>query len=163
MNKKGIAEVAILIYVIAALALFFVPNPVSSSLGIGIRPNKTVEKVELINDKNGVPIAYKTTEQDIQQHVGFWEWLRSLPIMVVMLMGAGVIFPGLGIWLHSLWSKAVAEYKDLSGETKRIVISIKAGLATITDQSTKDKFLAAVSQQQDQSTKDLVKELLKGS
>ena len=83
MNRKGIAEVAILLYVIAGLALLFIPNPVSNAIGIGIRPNKTVQtdKVTLINDKDGNPIAYRQVmlNDDIQQRVSFWEWLRSLP------------------------------------------------------------------------------------
>jgi len=164
-NQKGIVVATVLYIIIAAMALLFIPNPISSSVGVGIRPNKTVqtEKVELITDKAGNPVAYKTTtsDQDIQQHVTFWEWLKSLPILVLILMGLGLAFPVVGVWFNSIWSKAVAEYNELTGETKKIVVSIKAGLATIQDPVVKQNFLDALSKQQDSSTKDLVKELLK--
>ena len=171
-NDKGIIEAAVLLYfVIAGIVLFFVPNPVSSAVGIGIKPNKTVQvqtqTVEPIKDAQGNPVAYKTTtnisDQEIQQHVGFFEWLRSLPILVLFLMGAGVIFPPVALFLHNLRLQAVSAYDDLTGETKRIVISIKAGLLTIQDPIVRQTFLDEMSKQQDVSTKNLVKELLKGN
>ena len=169
-KQKGFAEAVVLYFVIGVLALLFVPNPVSKSLGMGIMPNKTVEstvqKVDFIKDKDGNVIATKTTtdtsDKSIQQHVTFWQWLTSLPFLAVLLMGLGVVFPPLAIFLHTLWSKAVAGYKDLTGETKRIVVSIKAGLDTIQDPIVKKTFLDTLSKAQDSSTKDLVKELLKG-
>lgn len=169
-NQKGFAEVAILYYVIAAIVLFFVPNPVSKSIGVGIQPNKSVQiqtqTVEPIKDAQGNPVAYKTitniSDQSIQQHVTFWQWLTSLPFMAVLLMGLGIACPAVATVYHTIWGKAVAEYNDLTGETKRIVVSVKAGLATITDPIAKQNFMNALSTQQDQSTKDLVKELLKG-
>lgn len=127
-NIKGFTEVAILIYVIIGLALLFVPNPISNSLGVGVRPNKTIqtEKVEFIKDAQGNPIATKTvtSDQDIQQHVTFLEWLRSLPIMVVILMLLGIVFPPLALWLHNLWS-------TLKADTQKIVLSVDKGLAVL--------------------------------
>ena len=113
LNKKGFAEVAVLVYVIVGLVMFFVPNPVSTSLGIGNRQNKIVQtdKVTLINDKDGVPIAYRqiTDNRDEQQKISFWEWLRSLPIFVLVLMFLGTIFPPVAMVfakLRSVWKNA---------------------------------------------------------
>jgi hypothetical protein len=173
MNNKGfvVTTVGILIAVVVGVFLLFVPNKASESIGLGIRPNKTitstVEKVDLLKNPDGTVIGTKTTtcasDKDIQQHVTFWEWLSSLPFLAVVFMGLGVVFPVVGVFLHKMWSNAVAAYNDLTGETKRIVVSVKAGLATIQDPLVKQKFLDALSTQQDQSTKDLVKELLKSA
>ena len=162
-NNKGLAEVAILTYVIIGLALLFVPNPLSSSLGVGIRPNKTVqvEKVELLVDKNGNPVKASdgtymvkrsVSDQDIQQKVGFFEWLRSLPILVLFLMGAGIIFPPVSLFLNVL-------YKRTMTEAKKIVQSVDAGLNKIDDSAKRESVLDAMSKVQDGSTKNLVSKL----
>lgn len=164
-NHKGIAEVALLAYVILGLTLLFVPNPLSSSLGVGIRPNKTVqvEKVELLVDKQGNPIKAQdgtymirrsVMDNDIQQHVGFWEWLRSLPILVILLMGLGVVFPPLSIFLGNI-------YKGLKADTKKIVHSVNAGLDKIDDPIKRQSVLDAMSKVQDTSTKSLVSKMKK--
>ena len=170
LNNKGIAEVVLLYFVIAGLALLFVPNPVSNAVGVGIRPNKTVqstvEKVDLIKNADGTVIGTKTItstdDKETQQHVTFFQWLASLPLLAIVLMGLGIACPAVAMFFNNLWGKAVAEYKDLTGETKRIVVSVKLGLATL-DTASADKFKAVLSAQQDSSTKDLVKELLKSS
>ena len=152
-NNKGIAEVALLAYVIVGLILFFVPNPVSSSLGVGIRPNKTVqsEKVELIKDAQGVPIAYKTTvlDKEVQQRVGFFEWLRSLPALVIILMGLGVVFPPLSLFLGNI-------YRKLQSDTKKIVVGVDKALAKVSDPVTKQTIFDEMEKVQDTSTKNLV-------
>lgn len=128
MNRRGFAEVALLLWVLAGVVLFFVPNPVSSSLGIGIRPNKTVqtEKVDLIKDKEGNPIALRTitSNQDIQQHVTLWEQVRSLPVLFLILMGLGIISVPSMAWLQN------ERIKLLTG-AKKIVQSVDKGLAVI--------------------------------
>lgn len=171
LNQRGIAEVVVLYFVIGILAALFIPNPVSSSLGVGIRPNKTVQITS--HTEKLVPIAtimvdgkevpqYKTvaddkaSDQDIQQHVTFWEWLRSLPFLVLLLMGAGVIFPGIALFLHNLWTK-------LKTDTKKIVDSIDAGLAVIKakDAALHQQVLDSMSkvQGQNSSTEALVTDL----
>lgn len=129
LNQRGIAELLVAVYILGGLlALLFIPNPVSSSLGMGIKPNKTVytEKVALIRDNNGNPIGTKTTvsDQDIQQHVTFLEWLRSLPVLVIILMGLGIVFPPVVLWLHNAWS-------TLKTDTQKIVLSVDKGLAIL--------------------------------
>lgn len=152
-NRKGFTEVVLLLYVIGGLLLFFVPNPVSSSIGIGIKPNKTVqtEKVDLIKDAQGNPIAIRTVTRndDIQQHVTLWEWLRSLPVIVIVLMGFGVVFPPITIVLAKLWS-------GLKTETKNIVVSIDHALDNINDPVVKKSLKDNMSKIQDSSTKKLV-------
>ena len=129
--------------------LFFVPNPVSSAVGIGIRPNKVVEKVELIKDAQGNPVAYKTTSSDIQQHVGFFEWLRSLPVLVLVLMGAGIIFPPLALFLHN--AKVT-----LMADAKKMVVGVDAAMAKIKDDALKQQLYDEMAKVQDTSTKALV-------
>lgn len=133
--------------------MFFVPNPVSSSLGVGIRPNKTVyrEKVELIKNEEGCPIATKTTisDDDIQQRVGFWEWLRSLPVFVLLLMGAGVIFPPIALILNGLWQKGKTITKD-------IVVSVDDAMKKVKDEELLKQMKSAMSSRQDKSTKKTV-------
>ena len=77
-NYKGIAETVLLLWIIVGLTLFFVPNPVSKVVGVGIQPNKTIERVELIKDKEGVPIAYRTTITEQQQKPTFMQGLLNL-------------------------------------------------------------------------------------
>ena len=152
-NNKGLAEVAILTYIIIGLALLFVPNPLSSSLGVGIRPNKTIqtEKVELIRDKDGNPIAYKTTssDKDIQQQVTLWEQIRSLPILILLLSGLGVIFTPIAVFLQKVKS-------SLLNDTKRIVRGVDAAMDEVKDEELKKRMYLEMGNAQDQSTKDLV-------
>ena len=159
-NSRGLAEVAILTYVIIGLALLFVPNPLSSSLGMGIRPNKTVqvEKVELLVDKKGAPIKAEDgtymikrslSDTDTQQHVGFFEWLRSLPILMLLLMGSGVIFPGVSLFLHRARTTLMAD-------TKKIIVSVDQAMDNISDQATKKIIYDEFAKTQDTSTKNLV-------
>jgi hypothetical protein len=165
MNNRGFGVIGVLVAIIIGGALLFVSNPVSNFIGVGVRPNKTVhtETLEPVKDQAGNVVAYKriVNETDQQQHITVWEWLRSLPIMVLLLMGSGIASPVVSLFLHNVWSRSVATYNDLTGETRRIVVSVKAGLDTIKDQAIRDTFLLAMSGKQDQSTKDLVKELLK--
>jgi len=135
MNRRGLAETAILVYVIIGLIAFFVPNPISTAVGLGNRQNKIVQtdKVTLINDKDGVPIAYRTvsSNSDTQQKITFWEWLASLPVFVLFLMGMGIIFPPIAMIfakLRSVWKNAFKnQYHGLSLLPDQTVICRKCG------------------------------------
>jgi len=127
LNNKGIAETLVAIYILGGLlALLFIPNPISSSLGMGIKPNKTVQtkEVTLIKDENGKPYAYQTivSDKDIQQHVTLWEQIRSLPVLILVLCVLGLFAPPIAIWLHSVWN-------GLKKDTQKIVLSVDKGLA----------------------------------
>lgn len=154
-NNKGFAEVVLLSYIIAGLILFFVPNPLSNAVGVGIRPNKTVhtEKVDLIK-QDGQVIGTRTVTQDddVQQRVGFWEWLMSLPIMVLILMGLGIIFPPVSLVLGKI-------YSSLKKETKRIVVSVDKALDHVHDPVVKETILSKMAETQDTSTKKLVDQI----
>jgi len=142
-NQKGFAEVVVLYVVIAGLVALFVPNPISSSLGVGIRPNKTVqtqvskERIELLKDKDGNVIATKTytddstSDIDKQQRVSIWEQLRSLPILFMLLTGAGVIFPVVGVRLFALYRGIKKEFLSHKSDTTRIVKGLDAAFATV--------------------------------
>ena len=152
-TNRGFTEVALLIYVIAGLALLFVPNPVSNLVGVGVRPNKTIytEKVEFIKDKDGNPIATKTTvsDKDIQQRVGFMDWLKSLPALVVILMGLGIVFPPVSLFLGSI-------YRGLQSKTKQIVVGVDRAMDAMTDPNVKKVIYDEMSKTQDTNTKSLV-------
>ena len=147
-NNKGLADIAILTYVVVGLIVLFVPNPVSSALGVGIRPNKTVqtqstlEKVDFLKrDLLGRPVAEadgayltKTTisqaanDKDIQQKVSIWEQLRSLPILYLILMGLGGFFPVVaGVMakfnatVKKRWQSVMNEKESLKSDTTKII------------------------------------------
>lgn len=158
LNKKGFVIEGAALVIIGILSLFIIPqNPISSALNIGIRPNKTIEskieKVDLLKDSQGNIIGTKTTtsssQRETQDHVTFWEWLRSLPIFAVLLMGLGVVFPPVALFLGRLWS-------GLKRETKKIVVSVDKALDNIHDKDTKESILKDMSSVQDTSTKKLV-------
>lgn len=156
LNKKGIVAETLLVYIIVAGALLFIQNPISSALGVGVRPNKTshVEKVQLINDGHGNIVATKTIvkDDDIQQRITLWEWLKSLPIFVLILMGLGVVFPPLALILGRLWA-------GLKKETKKIVVSIDKALDNVHDTEVKKAILKDLATVQNDSTKKLVDEI----
>lgn len=152
-NKKGFAEVIILYVVIGIMALLYIPNPVSSAVGIGIRPNKLVqtEKVEMIKDADGNPIALRTTTKndEVQQHVTFFEWLRSLPFFVIFLMGLGIIFPPVALFLGKL-------YRAIKADTKKIVVGVDKAFLKVNDPALKQQMYDEMEKTQDTSTKNLV-------
>src|SRR3990167_195055 len=161
MRQRGVVESVILYYVIAGLLLFFVPNPISNSVGIGNRQNK-IEKSDtttLIYDKDGLPIAYRqqTNATDEQQSITFWEWLRSLPISVLFLMCMGVIFPPVAIVLakvRSTWKSAFKNtYNGLKNLTDKTVICRKCGDTVTID--TKEHVFTGIELKQDKRDKVL--------
>lgn len=159
-NQKGFAEVAILYGIIALLAVLFIPNPVSKVLGVGVQPNKTIqtEKVDLLKNADGTVIGTKTTcsDQDIPQHTTFWQWLGSLPIVILILMVLGIFCPPLALWLHNQWS-------SITSHTKKIVDGVDAGLATLKDPVVKQTFLDEMTkiQGKNSATEALVSTLQK--
>src|SRR3990167_6468169 len=152
-KNRGIVAETLLVYIVIGVIALFVPNPISNAVGIGNRQNKIVQtdKVTLINDKDGNPIAYRqvTSDQDLQQHITFWEWLSSLPIFVLFLMGMGLIFPPVALVLGRLWA-------TLKKETKKIVLSVDAAMDEIKDEDVKNKALGAMAGIQNDSTKKIV-------
>lgn len=151
LNQKGLAEIALLGYVIGALILFFVPNPVSSAVGIGIRPNKTVEKastsqkVEFVKrDLIGRPVAEpdgsyltRTTVEesmssvDKQQKVSLWEQLRNLPVIYLILIFFGVAAVPSGGRLWVLYKRVKKEIFSYRADTRKIVVGVDRAFATI--------------------------------
>lgn len=152
-SRGEIATVTVLAYVIIGLLALYVPNPISTAIGIGNRQNKIIQtdRVTLINDKDGVPIAYRTVtdNSEIQQKSTFWEWLTSLPIFVLFLMIMGIIFPPIAMVLGTLW-------RNLWKETKKIVVSVDQALDNIHDPVVKQTILDKMDGVQNESTKDLV-------
>ena len=157
-NQKGFAEVAILYAVIAVIGLLYIPNPVSSAIGVGIRPNKTVqkemvyEKVELLRDpvtnepvkaEDGSFMATRSgstrfEDTEKQQKVSLWEQLRSLPVLYLFLMGLGIVSPGIAGLMAKFNSGAKKTIKAVLGEkealmsdTKKIVKGLDEAFKTV--------------------------------
>lgn len=142
-NQKGFGVIEVLLGVILLGGLLFVQNPVSSAIGVGVRPNKTIEKsydkVELLRDEKGNPIladdgtflARRTggvSNVDKQQHVSLWEQLRSLPTLYLILSALGMAaVPGFGFMnflngrIKKRWIAATAEKDNLMTDTRKIV------------------------------------------
>ena len=150
MNQKGFGVIEVLVVVIITGFLLHVQNPISSSLGVGIRPNKTIQKeytketVELLKDENGNIIGTKTvakgqvSDQDLQQRVSLWEQIRALPILFLILsiLGAASV-PGFGFmkWIHGRIKKRLsamtAEKESLMTDTRKMVKGLDAAFASL--------------------------------
>lgn len=157
INQRGfIVEGALVISLLIGAVLLFIPNPVSSSLGVGIRPNKTVQtdattqtlipaKADgetLYHADGSVALVsqtvYKRQDLSIQQKVTLWEQIKSLPILwlILSILGAAAV-PGFGIFakingaIKKKWQEAAEDHQVLSEEAKTIVRGLDTALATI--------------------------------
>jgi hypothetical protein len=149
-NERGFGVIEVLLGVIIIGGLLFVQNPLSSSLGVGIRPNKTIQKeytketVELLKDKDGNVIGTKTiakgqvTDQDLQQRVSLWEQFRSLPVLwlILSILGAAAV-PGFGFMkflngrIKKRWKQVTAEKDALMTDTRKMVKGLDAAFASL--------------------------------
>lgn len=160
-TNRGIVAETLLIYVVIGIIALFVPNPISNAVGVGNRQNKIVQtdKVTLINDKDGVPIAYRTitSNSDTQQKVTFWEWLKSLPVLALLLMFLGVLFPPVALVLarlRGIWKSAFKNtYNGLKNLRDTTVICRKCGDTVTVD--TKEKVFDEIERKQDNRDKVL--------
>jgi len=160
-TRNGVAAETLLVYVLLGVIAFFVPNPISNAVGLGNRQNKVVqtEKVTLINDKDGIPIAYKTVtnQSDTQQKVTFLEWLTALPVFVLFLMFMGVIFPPIALVLARLrgvWKSAFKNtYNGLRNLQDKTVVCRKCGDTVTID--TKEFVFDNIEKKQDNRDKIL--------
>lgn len=152
-NQKGFGVIEVLLGVIIIGGLLFVQNPVSSALGVGVRPNKTVEKsyekIELLTDKKGNPILADdgaflgkvsggTSNVDKQQRVTLLEQIRALPglFLILSVLGAASV-PGFGFmrWLNGRIKKrflqVTAEKDALMTDTRKMVKGLDAAFASL--------------------------------
>ena len=185
LNNKGfVVEGALVIALLLSGFLLFVPNPVSNATGIGVRPNKTVlkesqtEKIVPLVDKEGNQLGWKQvttnslSDVDQQQQVTFWQSLVAVPRLILILAILGMCgFPA----AVTFWRNVFRALKATKSDAKRIVASVEAGLNTLPKKITvfgadgkpievdtaylKLNFMDAMSKIQDQSTRDLVKNL----
>ena len=157
INQKGFIDPFTLLAVFTVVgALLFIPNPVSSSLGIGIRPNKTVQAEsttqtlvpakadgETLYYKDGSvamvsQTVYKHKDLDLQQKVSLWEQFRSLPILwlILSLLGAAGV-PALGFMVKfnkgvkNKFLELTEHHEELEGEVKTIIRAVDEAFATI--------------------------------
>lgn len=148
-NKGFVVEGALVIGLLVSGFLLFVPNPISSATGIGVRPNKTIEReqayerVELLKDEKGNPVlaqdgaylvkksgANSNYSDDKQQRVTLFESLVSLPRLLILGIIMSIIFPasGVGLFMRGLYNKVRAGASKLRGQTSQIVKGVKRGL-----------------------------------
>lgn len=156
-NNRGMVDpftlaVVGLVFVVA----LFVPNPVSSSLGIGVRPNKTVQTEnstqtlvpmkadgETLYHKDGSvamvsETVYKRRDLDQQQRVSLWEQFRSLPVLYLILsiLGAAAV-PGFGFMqflnkrIKKRFDQIMGKHAELTDETKTIIHAVDAAFDSI--------------------------------
>lgn len=145
LNRKGfVVEGALVIGLLSTFALLFVQNPVSSALGIGIRPNKTVQiqsseqKVEFLKrDLVGRPVAepdgsyltrttvaQRSLDTDKNQGVSLWEQIRAIPGLLILLVLFGIGSPVVGGRLWALYQGVKKELMSYHTDTKKIVRGI---------------------------------------
>lgn len=186
LNQKGfVVEGVLVISLLVGMFLMFVPNPASNVLGIGVRPNKTVQTDattqtlvpamadgETLYHKDGSvamvnQAVYKRRDLDVQQKPSFWESLMALPRLWLLLMVLGVFFPPVAGFMGLFNKKAKGAFDDLQDDAKKIVKSVDMALHKIPDQVTvdgkiidiKQTILDEMSKMQDASTKNLVADL----
>lgn len=153
--RGEVTTVTVLAIVIAGLFALYVPNHISTFLGLGNKQNKVVQtdKTTLILDKEGVPVAYRniTSSKDEQQKISFLEWLLSLPVAVLVLMFLGVIFPPVSILLARLrgvWKSAFKnQYHGLRDLPDISVTCRKCGDTVTID--TKEHVFSAIQRKMD--------------
>lgn len=156
LNQKGfVVEGVLVVSLLVGMVLLFVPNPVSNAVGVGVRPNKTVQTASSVQtvdflkkDFTGQPvaeedgsyltrttIAQKTSDVDSQQHVTIWQSFLALPRLFLIIVVLAILgFPPAVTFIARL-KKAVfswqEKHQELESETQKIVLSVDKALDTM--------------------------------
>lgn len=175
-NQRGIVDPFTLLAIVAVIgAVLFIPNnPVGNALGVTQKPNKTVQTDattqtilpvkadgETLYHADGSVVmmsqaVYKKEDLQIQQKVTFWEQLRGLNTVFVVLVIAGMMgVPGCVIFWNLL-KKAYTDLRGWKGHTREIVLGVDAGLRTLPDENAKKIFKAAMAREQSKYVQDVI-------
>lgn len=157
MNRKGVVEVMVIVYVAVAFIIgLFAYKPAVSLLGGTAKKtsNSTITKEEklpsvwYIDEKGNkyIAYAYKSEKSNINiteiPKPTLWQKIMNLGFWGILLVVLGCLFPPVGAVLMFLWKKITGalhtqidsitqQHEELSADAKKIVQSIDDGLAIL--------------------------------
>lgn len=162
MNKKGevVTLTVVAVCIVAGLIGMFAAQIPAIKGMLGFKDQKvintsTTEPIWLKGPDGKQYLATKETVLDTTAQVKqplvetLKGWLIALGILCF-------IFPAVGVWLRQ---KAVNAYNDLKAETVKIVQSVQAARAVVTDPATKAAMTTAMDKTQNDTTKALVADI----
>lgn len=159
MNKKGVVEVIVILYIVAAfLGGVLLWKPATTLLGISNTPRKIDKTIITKEEKRPVLyytdekgnnyVAYATKKEQSNMNTSeepkltLWQKIKNLGLWGIILVVLGCLFPPVGAALMFIWNRitgalhaqidAVTQQKEeLSEESKKIVQSVDEGLAVL--------------------------------
>ena len=157
MNRRGVVEVMVIIYIAVAFIVgIFAYKPAVTLLGGAAKKTsqsviKKEEKFPVMyyTDEKGnkyIAYAYKTESSNINisetPKQTLWQKILNLGFWGILLVVLGCLFPPVGAILMFLWRKITGalhtqidtitqQHEELSEESKKIVLSIDEGLAVM--------------------------------
>lgn len=155
MNKKGVVEVMVIVYIaVAFLVGIFAYKPAVSLLGGTAKKTSSsiISKEEKLpvmyyTDEKGnkyIAYAYKTEKSNINTSETpkqtLWQKIMNLGFWGILLVVLGCLFPPVGAVLMFIWNKVTGalhtqidtitqKHAELSEDAKKIVQSVDEGLA----------------------------------
>lgn len=159
MNKRGVVEALVIVYLVCAfLGGVLLWKPATTFLGISNTPRKidktvttkeTKRPVMYFTDEKGHQYtAYATTKEQTIMNISeepkltLWQKIKNLGLWGILLVVLGCLFPPVGAVLAIIWNKVTGalntqittlneKHDELTGEAKTIVASIDEGLAVM--------------------------------
>ncbi len=159
MNRRGVVEALVLLYIVAAfLGGVLLWKPATALLGISSTPRKTSQSVIKKEEKkpifyytdekgkNYIAYAYKNESSNInideQPKLTLWQKIQNLGIWGIILIILGCLFPPVGAVLMFVWKRVTGalhnqidtvtqQQEELSSDAKKIVQSVDDGLAML--------------------------------
>ena len=156
MNRKGVIEAIVILYIVAAAivgAIFW--KPATTLLGISNTPrkiDKTITTKEekrpvlyYTDEKGNTYVAYATKKEQSNMNTSeepkltLWQKIKNLGLWGIILIILGCLFPPVGAVLMFIWNKVTGtlhtqidtlalKHDELSAESKKIVQSVDEGL-----------------------------------
>jgi len=159
MKNKGVVEVIVILYIVAAfIGGVLLWKPATTLLGISNTPrkiDKTVTTKEtkrpvlyFTDEKGNQYTAYATTKEQTIMNISeepkltLWQKIKNLGLWGIILVVLGCLFPPVGAVLMFIWNRVTGalhtqvdivtqKQAELSVESKKIVLSVDEGLAVL--------------------------------
>lgn len=150
MNRRGVVEAVIIVYIAVAFLIgIFVPKVMPSLFGgqakktsqSVIKKEEKLPSVWYIDEKGNkyIAYAYKSEQSNINitevPKQTLWQKILNLGFWGILLVVLGCLFPPVGAILMFIWNKIVGglkqKHEELCAEAKTIVSSIDEGLAVM--------------------------------
>ena len=150
MNRKGVVEVAIVLYIALAFVIgIFAYKPAVTLLGGSakktsqsvIKKEEKLPSVWYIDEKGNKYIAYAYKSESSNINISetpkqtLWQKILNLGFWGILLIILGCLFPPVGAVLMFIWNKIVGglkkQHEELCAEAKTIVSSVDEGLAVM--------------------------------